>query len=114
MSEIEKMYENAGIKKWLYCNICNAQEYGLGLCAETNCEPFYPPFTAKKQLNIIKFLGKIRDFHTCGRYCSALDSEGDSVESLQDKFEESLAGVINKLWTDMSQEEKQQIKEILK
>ena len=56
MSEIEKMYENAGIKKLLYCDICKAQEHALGLCAETKCEPFYPPFTIEKQLELIKFI----------------------------------------------------------
>lgn len=102
MSEIEKMYENAGIVKLLYCDICKAQEHALGLCAETKCEPFYPPFTAEKQIELIKLLGSIRDY---------------TVEI--DKFKGvyyvgcRLAGVINKLWADMSEEEKQQVKGIL-
>ena len=57
MSEITKLYENAGVKKLLYCDICKAQEHALGLCAETKCEPFYPPFTAEKQIELIKWLG---------------------------------------------------------
>lgn len=106
MNKIEKMYENANIalKRCSECDNDMDCDYGKGC---------YPLFTAEKQLNIIKFLGKTRDFHTCGRYCTALNSEGDSVESLQDKFEVSLAGLINELWQDMSEKEKQQIKEIL-
>ena len=138
MNEIEKLYELAGIKPkysgWLdmgdldmqmqYIQ-CDTKEEWKDYCFMSRSsyssdnknwdKPImdYPPFTAEKQLNIIKFLGKIRDFHTCGRYCTALDSEGDSIESLQDKFEESLAGLINNLWQDLTVEEKLQIKEIL-
>lgn len=101
MNEIEKMYKLARIKPIEDKIASNQYQY------------YYPPFTPEKQLNIIKFLGETRDFYTCGRFCSILNCEGDSVESLQDNFEESLANLINTLWRNLTSEEKQQIKEIL-
>ncbi len=47
MTEIDKMYKNAGIKK-------------IGLDYPDNIEPFYPDFTAEKQLELIKWLSKRR------------------------------------------------------
>ena len=120
MNEVEKMYENAGIEKLLYCDICKAQEHALGLCAETKCEPFYPPFTAEKQLELIKWLAKRQDFgleyypnskvwdvqtqFSWEFYCKTYKHK---------EFEQAIAGLINKLWKKLSEEERKQIKEIL-
>lgn len=52
MNEIEKLYENAGIKK-------------IELDYPDKFEPFYPEFTAEKQFELIKFIAgciKIREF----------------------------------------------------
>ena len=98
MSEIEKMYSNSGIKK-------------IELDYPDNFEPFYPEFTAEKQLELIKWLAK-RPL--------TIDNVDDEFEfstgyKLSDfgSFEESLAEIINNLWQDLTVEEKQQIKEIL-
>ena len=77
-----------------------------------NIEDFdFYPFTAKKQLELIKWLAKI----------------GIKIDKVNDKFtfsifgiisnfspfEESLANLISNIWKDLTEEEKQQIKEIL-
>ena len=64
MSEIEKMYENAEVKKQipkicsnneLYCKECKAHiEDAMPYCKNAD----YPPFTAEKQLELIKWLSR--------------------------------------------------------
>ena len=124
MSEIIKLYENAEVKKQipkvcssneLYCKECEAHiEDAMPYCK--NAE--YPPFTAEKQLELIKFLLKNYEGVDISKKINRFNFLVDNATFIgchhNDKsFEESLAGVINKLWTDVSEEEKQQIKEIL-
>lgn len=106
MSEVTKLYENAGIepKKCSECD--NNMDCGFG----KDC---YPPFTAKKQIELIKWLMKYDEIH--GDYN---DGYGFSTLNYSGKykkdFEESLASIINnELWQDLSEEEKQQVKGIL-
>ena len=139
MNEIEKLYKNVGIKKLLYCDICRAQEHSLELCAETKCEPFYPPFTTNKQIAILMFIlnkfGDIgfqkmysirgndestrKDFIKCLCDCEHETWDSRPVDfyyqkgASGDNLEESFAGLINNLWQDLTEEEKQQISEIL-
>lgn len=101
MSEIEKMYENANIKKrW------NSTPYG-------GIEEYYPPFTAEKQIEIVKFL-----LHKGVYY----DTDGDTywfhytdeIENATYRpFKEAIAEFINGFWQDLSEAEKQQVKGIL-
>ena len=111
MSEIEKMYKNAGIEK------CNRF---LKPCPFGNecdgCEHYwYPEFTAEKQIELIKWLAKKdlmyrltyeRDF----LWCSQLEWQSSFC---YESFEESLANLINTIWQDLTEEEKQQVKGIL-
>lgn len=85
MSEIEKMYENAGIEPE-YIEGENLMEYSYGTLK-------YPPFTAEKQIELIKWL-----------VCTG---EEEST------FEETLSKQVNDLWQDLTEEEKQQVKGIL-
>ena len=123
MNEIEKMYENAGIEKFEpkeKFSLDDCEEY----CLDNNCKECswrkYPPFTAEKQLELIKWLstkelkirtnkqpyavyiGVLGDDNTCFYGCEALS------------FKETLSELINKLWQDLTEEERKQIKEILK
>ena len=110
MNEIEKMYENAGF------------ETEIVPCYSLNCEYFevdkgYPPFTAEKQIELIKFFAIKGDF----------DESVDIAKNTYDfwtmyfggrrwtakGFEETLAGLINSEWQDLTEEEKQQVKGIL-
>ena len=115
MNEIEKMYELANVETLLYC------------CDGTHGEPtkkckgcldyreVYPPFTAEKQIELIKWLVKNQDifkitYHREFLWCSSIEwVESDCYE----EFEESLASLINSLWQDLTEEERKQIEEIL-
>lgn len=159
MSEIEKMYENAEIKK-KYCGwldmgdldcqmqyiICESLKEWEELVfssrfGKTEEEPElkYPPFTAEKQIAILMFIlnkfGDIgfqkmysirgndentrKDFIKCLCDCEHETWDSRPVDFYYQKgasgnnFEESLAGLINDLWQDLTEEEKQQVKGIL-
>ena len=139
MSEITKLYENAGIEPTHYdaCALEDkylsneelANQYGTldgylsfecphyGEGCYSTCEyaydkDEYPPFTAEKQLEITKFLLKKAVYYDVKNdkywfYYEECESVGYKP------FDEAIAHFINKLWTDMSSEEKQQVKGIL-
>lgn len=110
MNEVEKMYRNSGIKK-------------IELDYPDNFEPFYPEFTAEKQLELIKWLGKNKNgfnvFYDTGfngkekhYWCCANQCYEDFNYSCHKKeFSEALAGLINELL--LIDAERKQIKEIL-
>ena len=134
MTEIEKLYKNAGVEKEIIP--CPSKYYGYN-CTRNNWDDTgcscdiegYPPFTAEKQLELIKLLAK-RDY---GDYTSSLlinitddrvyFSAGAKpkyyvIEVLYDSnrytdFENALANLINKLWQDLTESEKAEIKRIL-
>ena len=105
MSEIEKMYENAGIEKSKCWDDCTT-------CTRTSCDKTisyikaeYPPFTAEKVLKVIVFLlnkGIRLDF-------SVEENAKISVEF----FKECIAQMGAKYWQDLTEEEKQQVKGLL-
>ena len=90
MSEIEKMYARAMIKP-LSITVCGVDEQIIN----------YPPFTAEKQLKIVKQIL----FSTWWMNLKRLQ--------FSEKFDEGLAQMINELWQDFTPEEKQQVKGIL-
>jgi len=121
MSEIEKLYKNAGFQKK------QCKDYSCTVCDKYNkCEK-YPPFTAEKQLSLIKWLmnypmlDEISLFFnepskTFNLRVYSLPEIGDfrsTYTETQNNFEDMLCGLINNLWQDLTEEEKQQIKEIL-
>lgn len=144
MNEIEKMYENIGIKKEVIP--CPAKYYGYG-CTRNNWDDEdcscdiegYPPFTAEKQIAILMFIlnkfGDIgfqkmysirgndentrKDFIKCLCDCEHETFDSRPVDfyyqngASGDNFEESLAGLINNLWQDLTEAEKQQVRGIL-
>lgn len=142
MSKIEKMYENAGIEKVrdYYCPNCETKlEDWFGkhkgyICPNERCdyalcddeEDFqeclehlsyrekYPPFTAEKQLELIKWLGKSRPIHItflCDEW---------KVESMirygkkYNTFENALCGYTATIWQDLTETEREEIRKILK
>lgn len=70
--------------------------------AKKECHKELLPFTAEKQIELIKWL-IVHSPSTC--------LEGEIIVCA---FEDSLANIINTMWQDLSEDEKQQIKEILK
>ena len=80
----------------------------------------YPPFTAEKQIELIKWFAKNQQGFCLGYWigkdgnnweCSVI-SEWE-VLSISENFEEALTGFINVIWQSLTEEEKQQIKDIL-
>ena len=111
MTEIEKMYENAGIEK-------------IELEYPDNFEPFYPEFTAEKQLAIIKLISKqgqviIENWEKDNKgfnvtYRADSNLRYITMDCITRKtVEEALAQIVNDIWQDLTEEERKQIKEIL-
>lgn len=116
MNEVEKMYENAGIKsEWRYivhqfCHFYEADKKDIlrnkylfkerKTARIKKTEKKYPPFTAEKQLGLIKWMIK-----TNHRYFIQ--------DIIADDFSETLAGVFNLYWQDLTEEERTQIRGIL-
>ena len=112
MSEIEKMYELAGINK--KC-IDKRYEKCTGICYD--CKYFiYSPFTAEKQIELIKWSARrepkveIGYSSECGYW---VENPTDIRYYFGNQFNNALASLINILWQDLTEEEKQQVKEIL-
>lgn len=87
MSEIEKMYKNAGVTL--------IEENDDGACCLN-------PFTPEKQLKILEFI--IKNYKN---YLMLVLSNGEDIKT------EYLAKIMNSLWQDLTEEEKQQVKGIL-
>ena len=99
MTEVEKMYENAGVEP---------------IYPYTKC---YPEFTAEKQLELIKWLmNKSFSYSTVEdkdgiKYWFEIDYEISSHGFKN--FEETIADTVNEMWQTLTDREKEQIKEIL-
>ena len=112
MSEITKLYENAGIKP-----LCQIPDKYCGV------QNVYADFTAKKQIELIKWLLYNAKVDCLNMFYKDEENyleisinckNGYSYEnSFDDNFEIAMASVINTLWQSLTSEEKQQIKEIL-
>lgn len=111
-TEISKMFENAGIKAMARTKEVRHNLFECGL--------FYPDFTAKKQLKIVKFLLRKGDYYdTDGVY---YDTDGDTywfhftdeIENVAYRpFEEAIAEFINTLWQSLTNQDKEEIRRIL-
>ena len=121
---ITKLYELAGIKKKRMCDwICQNSE----VC-DADCKHFmqssvhYPPFSVEKQLELIKWLahkahnGLLINKHiTDGGASMVFDNLGykTTLASSFISFEECLTKLVNNLWQDLAEKQKQEIKRIL-
>lgn len=109
MTEIEKLFENAGIKCLHPSGFCKH----IGATCEVCKRHKYPPFTAEKQLEITKFLLKK------AVYYDVKDDKywffWEDCESVGYKpFDEAIAHFVNILWQDLTDQEKEEIRNILK
>ena len=131
MNEVEKMYENAGVKKGIIP--CPANYYGYD-CTKNNqddedcsCDTEgYPLFTAEKQIELIKWLMckkqtiqvelRLYESDFCISHITECE-DNDTVEYVEtgrkNTFDEALADLINELWQSLTDAECTQIKEIL-
>lgn len=128
MNEIEKLYDNAGIKKKPYCELnCSITKNDFectSYCLHYEDEGlYYPPFTAEKQLELIKWLAR-HNFVVCknlGGWHTGINPTYDEDFGITcskratnlDSFEEALAGLTNQLWQDLTEEGKEQIRSVL-
>lgn len=128
MNEIEKMYENAGIERTSAETHCLRCWHGTCVLSEKECKTKnkqkcknfkgriidgkYPPFTAEKQIALIKWLSSKYGIYIVDKYSVGFVT---CVREFctQENFEDVLAESINHLWKDLSEEEKEQIKKIL-
>ena len=109
MNEVEKLYENTGVK--YYKEICaiknvidtigNQECYFEVSC--TSCPLNKTSFTTEKLINLEMFLINKGDF----------DIKKGSVDITFESFTSCIAGLINNLWQDLTDIEKAQIKNIL-
>ncbi|WP_405316463.1 hypothetical protein [Faecalibacillus faecis] len=119
MNEVEKMYENAGVEKEIIP--CPAKYYGYD-CTRNNWDDEdcscdidgYPPFTAEKQLELIKWLARkgLIQINYSSHQCYQFNSFRIGGDYKTD-ISEALASHCNNLWQDLTEEERKQIKEIL-
>lgn len=105
MSEVELLYKNAGVRYLMYV-------------VDTFPPVEYPQikFTPEKQLSLIKWLCDTDYYIT--EFCRLIDTreyyiETDYKHFQSSSFEETLAGLINNLWQDLTESEQEQIKKIL-
>lgn len=120
MSEITKLYDNAKIapKKCSECD--NNMDCGFG----KDC---YIPFTAEKQLLLLQLLARIEsaDYFQFFFYeqewilrlnmLTELSCESAYVyESRNKNFNECIAGLINIIWQDLTEKEREAIYGILR
>lgn len=123
MNEVEKMYSNAGVKKYKkdYCGWDSNCPYPYHKCND-KCPYYkyedneqYPPFTAEKQIAILKLLTQRCDL-TISHFTEWEFIHYDGQEPLQitgKDFTETFAKLISAYWQDLTEEERKQIKEIL-
>ena len=128
MSEIEKLYKNAGVMWEERYDDCILNKEGncdfrisCDMCDYSKEKYIYPPFTAEKQIELIKFLGSLKDYTVetdkfKGVYYVGCREAGNNNKhwGSHNLFEEALAELVNDLWQDLTEEEKQQVKGILK
>ena len=121
MNEITKLYENAGIEQTqdITCGDCEFVNYPeenkpCNACTQYGIK-HHPPFTAEKQIELIKLLSKhlVHIDYDNGKYEVSISSIGNLRYDYYDTLEETLAYCINNLWQDLSEEDHKQIKEIL-
>ena len=118
MSEIEKLYKSIFGEFAPNCSLCVKLVDCKIFNNTRNCNKFecdYKSlFTAEKQLAIVKFLlGKSVYYDTDGDRAYWFHISDEIENSKYREFDEAIAECINKMWEDLRDYEKVQIKEIL-
>ena len=124
MTNIEKLYELAGVVKYRavsrhnpllkfgdYYNLDDVLKFDDNF----NIEQELPQFTESKQLELIKWFDYFSYFPTIGAFHMLFhfkDKQYHKIEFVS--FEDTLAGLVCELWEDLTDEQKTEIKEKLK
>lgn len=113
MTEIEKMYKLAKVKA------INIAEYGstyIPNSVKIDDEP-YPPFTAEKQIELIKLLTQQCDLtisHFTKWEWEFVHYDGQEPLQIKGKdFTETFAKLVNAYWQSLTDQEKEEIRRIL-
>lgn len=109
MTEIDKLYKNAGIEPDIDY-ICDIDSCGSQSCDRVKS---YPEFTEEKQLEILKLILKKRRILDVGYIIEEDKYHCMHYEHIFDSFKEALCADVNYHWQDLTPEEKQQVKDIL-
>ena len=125
MSEIEKLYRNAGIntisQKTKDCNYCYHYEETYDapchVCTTDKC-PFEknitPSFTAEKQIELIEWLRELQiDTRKGYWHLAKFGRTTKTVYANNGNLGEALSEIVNQLWKNLTEEEQKQVKEIL-
>lgn len=100
MNEVEKLYRNAHVYPRVYGDITKETFENKVFNMADMCNE---AFTADKLINLEMFLINKGDF----------DIKKGSVDITFESFTSCIAGLINNLWQDLTEEDKQQVKGIL-
>ena len=115
MSEVEKMYKNAGVEpKYKDYRTKNGKTYEDKNPNNRNIRLLYPSFTAEKQLELIKWLVKTRPIHITFLIDKWVIEGFVRYGKRYDTFEDALSGYINNIWQDLTEQERTEIAEILR
>lgn len=105
MSEITKLYENAGVE--LVADVKFPTK-------DVNYNVGYPPFTAEKQLELIRWLGELQiDTRKGYWHLAKFGRTTKTIYANNGNSGEALSEIVNKLWQSLTDTERTQIKEIL-
>lgn len=126
MTNIEKLYKLAKVESCISCpcikeqiDVCINAKIDNTYCA--NAIKIFPPFTAEKQLEIIKYITHLKGEFVLNFYeytnvwiCNT-DKKWEMHETWYEHtdFSQALAGLVCELWEDLTQEQKLEVKEIL-
>jgi hypothetical protein len=113
MTEVEKMFENAGIKP-----LCQLPDKFCGV------QNIYEDFTAEKQIEIIKLISKqgqviIENWEKDNKGFNVTFRANSNLRYItmdcitRKTVEEALAQIINDIWQDLTDQEKEEIRNIL-
>lgn len=121
MTEISKMFENAGINKSCRANI----KFDDCIYSPSDCGNYnYPDFTAEKQIELIKLISKqgqviIENWEKDNKGFNITFRANSNLRYItmdcitRKTIEEALAQIINDIWQDLTDQEKEEIRNIL-
>lgn len=93
-----------------YCNDCEGDCID---CTWYDEDEVYPPFTEFKQLELIKWIASTRPINI-SNICGDWIIEGMiRYEKKYNDFSQALAGLVCKLWENLTDEQKEEIRRIL-
>lgn len=135
MNEIEKLYKNAGLSNmwveryddkeiWhksygeMISTMMQLNDWTKQVAidvAKKECKKEFPPFTAEKQLELIKLLTQRCDL-SISHFTEWEFIHFDGQEPIQitgKDFTETLAKLVNAYWQSLTEEERKQVKEVI-